>query len=221
MKYQTIVFDLFGTLVPYIGNEEFSMSLSPLADILEVELNRILEFWLTKERYYQAITVYDSTYERVKTFCNAIGIQDQEKIKEVVESRLSIHAKWLMLSTTTISTLEKIKANKNRIGLMSDCSAEVPELWKASLLSEFVEVSIFSCIEKMNKSDIALFDLCCSRMNTPAQDIIYVGDSIVELEQAKKIGMKPVLKKTRKNLQWEGDAIDNLTEILKYLHITH
>ena len=219
LKYQTVIFDLFGTLVPYIGEEEFKLSLLSLSHILEVELAQIHEVWLTKERYYKAITEYDSTYNRVKDLAKELGVEEERKIKHAVKNRLSTHAEWLIPFQNTINTLEVIKANNITVGLISDCSAEVNELWETTSLAKYVDVSLFSCMEKMNKSKLDIFKWCCERLERKAEEIIYIGDSIGELEKAKELGMKPILKKTRKNLQWGGDTIADLVEILVFLDV--
>jgi putative hydrolase of the HAD superfamily len=217
LKYQTIIFDLFGTLVPYIGQEEFISSLYPLSKIFGINIKLVKEFWASEKGFYSAITEYKSTYERVKAFCDHIGVEDGNKLQAAIRSRLSTHVKWLKPYPTTIETLKNLKANNIRIGLVSDCSAEVYEIWETTSISNYIDVPLFSCIEKMNKSEIAIFELCCNRLNTVGEEIIYVGDSIGELSFAKKLGMKPILMKTRKDVNWQGESIEETADILNYI----
>ena len=217
MKYKTIIFDLFGTLVPYVGEVEFTQSLYPLTKIFDVDLKVVQDFWSTSDGYYNAITEYTSTFERVKAFSEIIGIKESVKIEAAINSRLSIHADWLQPKRTTIETLKEIKAKNIKIGLISNCSAEVYELWETISISNYIDVPIFSCIEKMNKSEIDIFELCCSRLETSSKDIVYVGDSIGELLFAQKLGMNPVLMKTRKKVNWTGEALEKPLDVLKVI----
>ena len=72
--FNTIIFDLFGTLVPYIGEKEYKLSLLPLARIFNLKANEIESFWSSQEGYQNAITKYNSTQDRVLAFCQNTGM---------------------------------------------------------------------------------------------------------------------------------------------------
>ena len=217
MNFKGVIFDLFGTLVPYVGKDEFSASLIPIAQLLEVELETIENIWSTEAGFYKAITVYSSTYERIFDLCRVLGIDNETKIIEAIRSRLLAHKKWLIPKKTTIETLKRVKDKNLKVGLVSDCSAEVFELWESTVISKYIDVPLFSCIEKMNKSGLAIFKLCYNRMELAPEEIVYVGDALSELKFAQELGMVPVLIKTRKQVHWTGDTISEPTEVLKFL----
>jgi putative hydrolase of the HAD superfamily len=111
-----------------------------------------------------------------------------------------------------------------KIGLISDCSSEVPAIWNNTLFAELFDVAIFSCSVGMKKPDIRIYQLSAKQLEVKPQDCLYVGDgSSRELSGAMRAGMTPVLIRALDEPNdahqieaenWDGPTISSLQDVL-------
>ena len=91
-------------------------------------------------------------------------------------------------------TVATLRARGYKVGLISDCSVEVPALWQETRLAPLVDAPVFSCVVGLRKPDPGIYAIVCERLGVPAGACLYVGDgSSHELTGARTAGMDPVL----------------------------
>lgn len=125
----------------------------------------------------------------------------------------------------TLATLTQLRADGYRIGLVSDCTAEVPTLWSAMPLAPLIDHPIFSCREGITKPDPRMYLLACQKLGVDRQECLYVGDgSSQELTGASAVGMRAVMIDSAPielagvdrtdALSWRGERIATLSEVI-------
>ena len=96
MRYRAVVFDLFGTLVPYVGEEEFRDSLDPTAAALGCTVEQLEREWCTEKAFLAAITTMQSASKRIEHLCRNLSLKvDADALAHATETRLQAHRSWL------------------------------------------------------------------------------------------------------------------------------
>jgi putative hydrolase of the HAD superfamily len=124
-----------------------------------------------------------------------------------------------------VETLTELKNEGHKIGLLSNCSIEIPILWPETGLAKLIDVTVFSSRERLKKPDLRIYHLACERLGVAPAACLYVADGENhELAAAAKTGMRCVLvrtssQKTRGELrqearEWQGDVVSELPEVL-------
>jgi putative hydrolase of the HAD superfamily len=225
MKFTAIVFDLFGTLVDSPSILEREKVMRNMASMLSIPLAEFTKEWdsTTNQRDTGTFPNFRSTLEYV---CNKMSIDLSEtQIEQVTRLRLDYFRKMLNPRKDAIDVLNKLRKLGYKTGLISDCSCEVPTIWKETALASLFDQSIFSCSEGVKKPDPRIYQILTSRLEVFPADCLYVGDGgSRELTGASRIGMKAVLIRMKMvdsavyvtdKEQWDGPAIESLPEVLK------
>ncbi len=127
-----------------------------------------------------------------------------------------------------LDVLKEVRTRGYTTGLISDCSADVPEVWAATPLVPFFDVAIFSCIAGVTKPDPLSYHLACAHLGVPAYDCRYVGDGgSHELGGAAAVGMPAALLRVPEETSeetdrageedWLGPTVSTLREVLRWL----
>ena len=96
-------------------------------------------------------------------------------------------------SPATLEPLDTLRAAGWRLGLVSNCTAETPELWKRTPLATRFDAVGFSCELGVAKPDPAIYLAVCSFLGVPPTECVYVGDGAdSELPAAANLGMAVV-----------------------------
>jgi putative hydrolase of the HAD superfamily len=141
---------------------------------------------------------------------------------------LSIAERWLIPRADTRSTLTAIRATGAKIGLLSNCSAEVPLLWPTAGMADLFDHLVFSCNEGAMKPSAAVYKAAYANLGVDSKRCMFVGDGGArELTGASAIGMEAVLLRTpgeehtafdsfyRKDaLEWQGTVVTSLGELI-------
>jgi|TARA_B100000809_G_scaffold262726_1_gene314329 putative hydrolase of the HAD superfamily len=161
--------------------------------------------------------------EYFRHICREIGVEaDPRQIARAVELRLEYLRSILLPRDHTVETLTELKASGYRLGLISDCSSEVPLLWPETPFAALLDGAIFSCEVKLTKPDPSIYRMVCDSLEVAPDRCLYVGDGgSSELTGAVEFGMDPVLirapydtvKGNRED--WKGTRISELNEVLE------
>jgi putative hydrolase of the HAD superfamily len=198
-KFAAVAFDLDGTLYP---NYRFYIRLAPFA---LRELRLLLAFGKARDRLRAGHGEKgpEDFYGRQARIMAEILNQTPEKLKEKVE-RL-IYRGWepvfkkIKLYPHAVETLQAIKAEGIKLGLLSDFPPEeklrnlgIHELWDAVLCSE---------ITGELKPDPLPFGELARSMGLPPEKILYVGNSFsYDVAGAKRAGMSAAwIRRGRRN----------------------
>lgn len=219
-----VVFDLFGTLVG-----DFVAGVSPtdrdLSSILNAPRDSFQQLWRQTAKMR-----IDGTFQTVQAsiahVCDTIGVKaTKEQIDEAAEFRLEQIRHALKPKPDAAPTLAQLRRAGYKLGLLSNCSIEIPTLWPEIPLASFFKTAVFSSRDRLCKPDPRIFQLTCERLGVAPDSCIYVADGENrELAAATKLGMRAVLIRNpaaqkrpdlfREATEWQGNSISALAELL-------
>lgn len=223
MNYSTVIFDLFGTLVNDFmsaagqGHDE-------LAAILGVPYEHFMKQWreITGRRTMGEFQTVEASIEHV---CRALGLPvNAAQMAKAVEFRLEYTRRALVPKPDAVATLAQLKHKGFKLGLLSNCSIEIPILWPETEFAELFDAVVFSSRERIKKPAPQIYHLACERLGVVPKDCLYIADGEnYELASAAQVGMHPVLIKTsephrevrREASEWQGNTVSSLPEVLE------
>ena len=114
-----------------------------------------------------------------------------------------------------VPTLERLRADGFRLGLVSNFEEWLERLLESLGVSGFFEIQVISGVEGYEKPDTRLFKLALDRMNAEPATSVYVGDHpYFDIEPAQSIGMFAVLIDRRDRFpEHQGPRITKLDEL--------
>lgn len=226
MKYDAVIFDLFGTLV---DNTEFLdasrsayyQTLSKVAAVLSVPEPDLRRLW-SETVHDRDAGLFPTMEDYFQHICREIGVKaDARQTAHAVELRLDYLRSVLTPRDGTVETLAQLRASGYKIGLISDCSSEVPFLWPETPYPALLDVTVFSCEVKLTKPNPHIYETACDGLKVAPDRCLYVGDGGGgELTGASKFGMDPVLIRAPYDTvsghreDWAGTRISEVKEVL-------
>jgi putative hydrolase of the HAD superfamily len=230
MKYNAIIFDLFGTLV-----DDFPSSVGEtnreLALALGVPYERFILLW-NQTTEMRIVGVFETVEANIEYVLGAMNKRARsEQIRKAVEIRMKYIKRALQPRPGAINTLTELKNHAYKIGLLSNCSIEIPILWQETAFAHVIDVPTFSSVARLRKPDIRIYRLACGRLGVMPESCLYIADGEDhELAAAAKVGLHPVLIRTHSQepargshqeaKEWQEDTISTLPEVLRVVGVT-
>jgi putative hydrolase of the HAD superfamily len=225
MNYRAVIFDLFGTLVNDFSSVT-GQSHDELAAILSVPYEPFMQQWreITGRRTLGEFQTVEASIEYV---CGALGVPvNAAQMAKAVEFRLEYTRRALVPKPDAVATLAQLKHTGFKVGLLSNCSIEIPILWPETEFAELFDSTIFSSRERIKKPAAEIYHLACERLRVAPEDCVYIADGEDhELKAAADFGMSPVLIRPTSHeprgelrqeaREWQGTRIAALSEVLK------
>jgi putative hydrolase of the HAD superfamily len=227
-KYKAIIFDLFGTLVDNFVRNEYERVLAEMASILNTPINEFQRVWLASFPQ-RATGVHANQKASIEYICRKLNVPINEaEVNHAFKVRLDYTKRSVVPRPDAVATLARLKAQGYKIGLISDCSGEIPMVWGSTPLAPFFDVTVFSCVAGIKKPDPRIYRLATDPLKVRPQDCLYIGDgSSKELTGALQVGMHPVLIRDPdesvdahyidREDDWPGPKISYLKEVLTLL----
>ena len=226
MKYEAVIFDLFGTLVPALSNREYRLVLGRMATSLSIPVDDFNRIWFetSRARNTGAIPTIEANIEHVCQELEA-RVSDAE-IRRAMRVRVDFVTRIMQPRPDAIEVLSHLKSQGFKIGLISNCSSDTPVIWQDTPFVPFFDVTVFSSSVGMKKPDPLIYNLAMGQLGVKPEDCLYVGDGASnELAGAARVGMNPVLIKVfdedfdgslpdDAREEWGGPAVSSLTEVL-------
>lgn len=226
MNRRAVIFDLFGTLV-----EDFTSSVGAVNTELAAALDAPYAPFTQKWRQTSEMRT-NGTFQTVEAsiafVCETIGVQVTEKqMTRAVKTRMQQIRRALKPKPDAVTTLIRLKDDGYRIGLLSNCSIEIPILWPETPFAGLIDATVFSSRERIRKPDPRIYQLACERLGVKPEDCLYIADGEnFELTAAARAGMHPVLIESsaahsevrREAIEWQGPTISALAEVLQLLN---
>jgi putative hydrolase of the HAD superfamily len=221
-----VVFDFYGTLTPVSPPQAWAGNAARLAGVMGVpagELGRVLA-----ETFPDRITgAFGDVRQTMQVLAGRLDVGlDHEQLDAATAVRREVQEAMFALRPETLPVLTRLRERGLRIGLVSDCTSELPDAWPRLPLATLVDAPVFSCVERMRKPDPRLFGKVAAELRAVPSGCLYIGDGGGnELTGASAVGMSAVLlagpdwRQNRALDRWHGDAgwaglrIASLTEL--------
>lgn len=224
MPYKAIIFDLYGTLVCNFSRQGYDQVQVKMAEILRVPYPK---FWQVMGETIddRSLGRNRSPEEDMIEVCCRLGVKaDKTQIEATLALRYEFTRTSIIPEPEVLEVLGILKRRDFHIGLITNCNADVPLLFRESPLAQYIDVPIFSCEERIKKPSHRIYEIACERLKVQPQECVYVGDgSSEELTAAKAVGMLPILKHAdltdvydphRPDVEnWQGITIDEIAEL--------
>lgn len=215
---KAVTFDLFGTLVPTYEAQAANRKIARTLGVSEADYLKALKD-SAEGRYRGRFPTVEAMFEHIFA---RLDLPSNERIREqIVRYRLEATRLNLRPRADAAPTLKRLKQAGFALGVLSDCSPDVPPLYAETPLTTWVDVSVFSCLVKLKKPDPDIYHLICQELGVTPDRCIYVGDGgSRELSGARAVGMRPLLLQVPKGeavqseaRDWKGETIDTLGEL--------
>ena len=158
---------------------------------LGVPPDPFMKLWreTTEMRVIGAFQTVEASIEYV---CNLLGARYHRSNYPAVEIRLQLIRRTLSPRPDALETLARLKNEDYKIGLLSNCSIEIPIVWPETAFADLIDCAIFSSRERLKKPDPRIYQLACERIGVKPEDCLYIADGENhELAAAAKVGLVP------------------------------
>jgi putative hydrolase of the HAD superfamily len=229
-RFDAVIFDLFGTLVPEFPRTSFYDAVRHMAEVLGADPDAFVEGWSDTAILRQTGAYPGGIEENVRAICAAIGAPapSDDVLARAVAPRAQMYARWFHPRPGAIETLREVKARGYRVALISMCAPDTPAMWRASELAPFVDVEVFSSETGLRKPERAIYRYACERLGVTPERCLYCGDGAYsELTGAAAVGMTAVEIRDPdidhdeqlrpEGEEWSGDRVADLRELLERL----
>jgi putative hydrolase of the HAD superfamily len=225
MRWKAVIFDFFGTLVDNFSTREHDLVLSEMAKVLSIPRDDFVRVWVATFSD-RATGVFRTTEENIQYICQALGCP---VIATNIGAAADIYHRYYEQKLTprggVLNVLAKLKTDGHKIGLISDCSSELPDVWPSTPFARLVDAAVFSCHVGVRKPDPKIYLFACQQLGVKPQDCLYIGDgSSRELTGAAAVGMQALLLRVpHEDTQdvrridmdaWTGPSISDLRHIV-------
>jgi putative hydrolase of the HAD superfamily len=225
MKYDAVIFDLFGTLVDIFSLEEYRVFIKDMCAVLGVSPADFMNRWDEKadERALGQVPVA----EQLRVLCEGLGVEvTPERLERAVEMRVDFVRGVMVPRDDAASTLTALRERGLKVGVISDCSEEVVAAWPSTPLAPLVHEAVLSAAVGLKKPDPRVYELACERLGVTPEKCLFVGDGgSRELTGATAAGMEAVLIRVpgdagddafrRDAEEWDGARVAALQEVLE------
>ena len=226
MKISAVIFDLFGTIVEDFAAASAGSNHAEFPAALGVAYDPFMQHWrqLTNRRSLGEFQTIEASIEHV---CNIIGASvTAEQMTKAVAIRLQLTRRALTPRADAVTTLAQLRNDGFKIGLLSNCSIEIPMVWPETAFANLFNATILSSRERIKKPARQIYKLACERLGVEPEECIYVADGENhELKAAADFGMNAVLIRANSHQpqgevrqearEWQGLTISTLSEILR------
>lgn len=230
MKYEAVIFDLFGTLVDKFSLREHKSVLRQMASVLHISPDDFIQLWFDtfNER---GLGVFQTIEENVEYICRKLNIHPEDtEVKTAARINLEYTARGMRPRSNTEELLSHLKAHGYKTGLISNCSTSIPEIFKDMPFATLIDEAVFSSLVGLQKPDPRIYQIATDRLGVKPQECLYVGDGdSQELSGAAAVGMHAVLiynpdedsadvhRVNAETEEWDSHKISSLMEVISLL----
>ena len=225
MKYKAVIFDLFGTLVDRLSEQENAIVRKQVASVLSISLDDFNRLW-SDSLYKRSAGVFKSVRENIEYIGQTLGVPfEASQVTLATELRYDLIKRAMVPRADAIEVITSLKLQGCKIGLICNCTPDVPIIWKETQLAPLFDTRIFSCIAGIEKPDFRIYNLALDQLAVEPAECLYVDDNLEPLRGAERLGMTGVLIRTKDGPErnsdpfnqdnWVGPVIASLTEVLE------
>ncbi len=222
MKYHAVIFDLGGTLSRSAAWEDYRNAALKMSAILNAPPEKYVEHWFADSTDL-GTGVYKTWQDYIKHIGNLMGLEVSEsQAKKAADIPLSVTRHQICEPRQgAVELLAYLKSSGYKLGLISDCYYDVPQIWPETPFAPYFDVTVFSCEVGMNKADPRIFQIALKKLAVNPENCLYIADGMRnELANATGLGMKAVQllvpgesydSPIRED--WQGQSISSLQEV--------
>jgi putative hydrolase of the HAD superfamily len=219
-KYQAVFFDLGGTLIPL---PDLTIITRKMASILEAPVEEFFSLWYAKSEGLIS-GIFPDYHSYTKHVCAHLEIEPPvDKINAAADLPFGETRRVAMTPHEgAIELLTYLKSNGYKTGLITDCAADVPEIWDETPFAPLIDITVYSCSEGMNKGSPRIFELAAEKLDVEPGKCLFIADgNRNELANATRVGMRAVRLLIPEEIdydsplreQWDGPVISSLSEV--------
>jgi putative hydrolase of the HAD superfamily len=212
MTYRAVVFDLFQTLV-FLEGEEWRDQYRRLAEAVGADADAFATAWVADRPRRETGPLADS----VRVFCGEFGLSDADA-DALVELRREATRAMLVPRDGAVETLEALSRRGFRIGLISNCSGDVAEVWQETPFGPYFDATVFSCEVGAAKPDRRLYEAAAEQLAVELSECVFLDDNPEYASAAVEAGMDAVVidppDGPDPESAWAGPRISSPRELL-------
>jgi putative hydrolase of the HAD superfamily len=225
MKFEAVIFDLFGTLIDDFASSAGRMHIE-MAAALDVPYEPFMSHW-DRTLEMRIVGDFQTVEANLEYVCDLLKLSPRaDQIDQAVEIRMKYIKRALQPRPDAMETLSRLKNYGYKMGLLSNCSIEIPMLWPETDFADVIDVPTFSAVARLRKPDTRIYHLACESLAVMPPSCLYIADGEDhELAAATKVGLYPVLIQAssqrthgashQEAREWRGAAIGSLPEVLQ------
>ena len=193
------------------GNDFYKVRSQRLAKVLNVKwTEEFMAYW--KKLYIEASLgkiSLDEYYDSISTALN-VRLNGDEDDKFVSMEEIIPEIK---------KTLRSLRRNPDvKIALLSNyVDTWVYNFLDSCNLRKYFHAVIVSSAIKIRKPDAEAYKIAASEIDVPLSRCIYVGDSVIDLEACKKIGIRPVFIPGEETDSKGFEKIENVGDLVRLI----
>lgn len=215
MRFRGVIFDLWQTLVPF-PVESANEMYRELARTWGADSESFNEIW-NRRRLEREIGPMEP---HLRSIADELGLRGD--LNAVIQLRRDWTLRSLVPRPEALPTLADLHRRGHKLGMISACSQDVPEVWDRSPLAGLFDSTVFSCSVGFSKPDRRIYELCAEELGVEPVDCLFIGDGANdELPGAERAGMTalqlraPAEALTREGERWTGEYVERLSDVLE------
>jgi putative hydrolase of the HAD superfamily len=224
---QAVVFDFYGTLTPGRSGDAQRLARVEQAAALGVEVEAF-DAELTATVHERFTGAGGSIAGSLRWVCTRLGARpSEEQVAHATQVRRAAERRFGEPRPGAVEVLQALRDRGLRVGLISDCSAELPEYFADLPVAPYIDAAVFSFVTGERKPHAANYLHCCARLGVEPVQCLYVGDGgSNELPGAGAVGMRAVHLAVEaesggvvygRHDAWDGETITALEQVLDLL----
>jgi putative hydrolase of the HAD superfamily len=226
-RFDGVIFDLFGTLVETVAPPRYQAMLAAVSTALGAAGEPFTQHWRATLEPRESGELGE-VGAILRTTAQGVGAHPSDDAVAEAAGAWAAHATgWLTPRGDALALLTGLREAGLRVGLLSNCSAEVPAVWADTAFAPHFDVTGFSCALGMMKPDPRAYHRVAAGLGVEPQRCVFVGDGGArELTGARAVGMEAVLIRApgeehtwfdqhyrRDALEWDGATVSTLTQL--------
>lgn len=215
MRFRGVIFDLWQTLVPWPTDSANEMY-GRLVEAWGADPETFHDLWNRRRRERET----GPMEPHLRSIGEELGLVGD------LEGVMAIRRDWTLESLVprpeAVPTLEELRRRGHRLGMISACSQDVPEVWERTPFATLFDSAVFSCSVGFSKPDRRIYELAAEELGVAPNDCLFVGDGANdELPGAERAGMTaiqlraPGERLTREGERWTGRYVSLLSDVLE------
>jgi putative hydrolase of the HAD superfamily len=223
VSWHAVVFDFYGTLAPGRSVTEQVKARTEQAAALGIDPDRFdAELNDTMDERFRGVG--GSVCGQLAWVARRLGVDPTpDALRPATAVRLKHERRFGTPRPDAEPVLRELHKRGLRVGVVSDCSAELPEYFAELPIARYVDAPVFSFVTGHRKPAPDNYLACCAGLGVAAAECIYVGDGgSNELSGARARGLRAVHHNVtaeadspgyEKHSAWDGEVVTSLTEV--------